>query len=274
MIVVNLKGGLGNQMFQYACGRALSLRNNDQLSLVWSEYQGDTVRKFSLENFAIKGEIIEPDTVPKLPKLFSRLKQKLTRNFYVSFDSNILKKHGQTVYLDGYFQSEKYFQDFAAEIRQDFSLAEPLKGRVVEIADEIKNDANAVSLHVRRGDYLKHPDFGGIVTREYYERAIAHIRESVPNAKFYVFSDDIDWCRVTLPLGNNATFVSQPELKDYEEMILMSQAHHHIIANSSFSWWGAWLGNNPNKIVIAPNKWSNLHENWYSDIIPSTWIRL
>ncbi len=274
MIIVNLKGGLGNQMFQYACGRALSLRNNDILSLVRSEYRGDVVRTFSLANFTIKGETMAPDAVPKFSRLFAHLKQKLTRNFYVGFDSNILKKHGQTVYLDGYFQSEKYFQDFAAEIRQDFSLAVPFEGQAAEIAHTIKNDPNAVSLHVRRGDYLTHPDFGGIVTREYYERAVSHIRKSLPSAKFYVFSDDIDWCRVTLPLGNNATFVSQPELKDYEEMILMSQAHHHIIANSSFSWWGAWLGNNPNKIVIAPSKWSNLHENWYNDIIPSSWTRL
>lgn len=261
-------------MFQYACGRALSLRNNDKLSLVRSEYQGDVARKFSLTNFAIKGEMIEPDAVPKLPKLFARLNQKLTRNFYVGFDSNILKKHGQTVYLDGYFQSEKYFQDFAEEIRLDFSLVAPLAGQAAEIADRIKNDPNAVSLHVRHGDYLTHPDFGGIATLEYYERAINHIRAVMPSAKFYIFSDDIDWCRSELPLGSDATFVSNPELKDYEEMILMSLARHHIIANSSFSWWGAWIGNNPDKIVIAPEKWSNLHENWYSDIIPSTWIRL
>lgn len=273
MIILNIKGGLGNQMFQYACGRALALRNNDKLSLVWSEYQGDTARKFSLENFAIKAEVIEPDAVPKLPKLLTRLKQKLTRNFYVGFDSSILKKRRQTVYLDGYFQSEKYFEDYAKEIRQDFSLVAPFEGKTAEIAEIIKNELNAVSLHVRRGDYVTHPDFGGIVTREYYERAIQHIRESVPNTKFYVFSDDIDWCRKELPLGSDATFVSNPEFKDYEEMILMSLARHHIIANSSFSWWGAWLGSNPNKIVIAPSKWSNLHENWYKDIIPSTWIR-
>ena len=274
MIILNIKGGLGNQMFQYACGRALSLRNNDKLSLVWSEYQGDTARKFSLKNFAIKAEVIEPDVVPKFPKLLARLKQKLTKNFYVGFDSSILKKHGQTVYLDGYFQSEKYFQDYADEIRQDFSLVAPFEGKTAEIANTIKSELNAVSLHVRRGDYVTHPDFGGIVTQEYYERAIQHIRESVPSAKFYVFSDDIDWCRSELPLGSDATFVSNPEFKDYEEMILMSLSHHHIIANSSFSWWGAWLGNNPNKIVIAPSKWSNLHENWYKDIIPSTWTRL
>lgn len=274
MIIVNVRGGLGNQMFQYACGRALSLRNNDELSLVRSEYQGDITRKFSLTNFAIKGKVIESSAVPKFPKLLARFKQKLTRNFYVGFDSSILKKRGQTVYLDGYFQSEKYFQDFARDIRQDFSLAVPFDCRVAEIASVIKNDPHSISLHVRRGDYVTHPEFGGIVTREYYERAILHIRESVPSAKFYVFSDDIDWCRSELPLGPDATFVSNPESKDYEEMSLMSLARHHIIANSSFSWWGAWLGNNPDKIVIAPKKWSNLHQNWYKDIIPSIWIRL
>jgi hypothetical protein len=211
--------------------------------------------------------------VPKFPRFLSRVTQKITGNFHVAFDPAVLDKRG-TSYLDGYFQSEKYFHDIADQLRQDFTLAKPFQGKTLEIANTIKNDSNAVSLHVRRGDYLIHRDFGGIVTEEYYQRAIDHIRDQLPAAKFYVFSDDITWCRSELPLGPLATFVSHPELKDFEELILMSLCQHHIIANSSFSWWGAWLGQNPEKTVIAPQKWSNLHEDWYKDIIPDLWIRI
>jgi hypothetical protein len=273
MIIVNIKGGLGNQMFQYACGRALALKNKDSLFLVRSEYQGDVDRPFSLTNFNIQAVMMRSAEVPKFSRFFSRVTQKLTGNFHVAFDQSVLDKQG-TVYLDGYFQSEKYFNDITDKIRQDFTVAEPFQGKTLAIANSIKNDPAAVSLHVRRGDYITHPDFGGIVTTEYYERAIDRVREKIPAAKFYVFSDDITWCKSELGLGSDTTFVSHPELKDFEELILMSLCKHHIIANSSFSWWGAWLGQNPKKTVIAPKTWSNLHEDWYKDIIPDLWVRI
>lgn len=273
MIITNIKGGLGNQMFQYACGRTLSNRAQDKLFLVVSDNLGGIARPFSLRNFNIKAEMMPVEKVPRLPRLFSRLKQKITRDFLVAFDPKILSKRG-TVYLDGYFQSEKYFEEISEVLHQELNLTTPLLGKAAEMANNIKGDTSAVSLHVRRGDYVSHKDFGGIVTLEYYERAIAHIETQVPNAKFYVFSDDIAWCQENLPARINATFVSNSELKDFEELTLMSLCQHHIIANSSFSWWGAWLGQNPAKSVIAPKRWSNLHENWYKDIIPSSWIRI
>lgn len=273
MITVNIKGGLGNQMFQYAAGRALALRNDDELSLTRSEYQGDIERPFSLTAFNITGNVIPLANISLYRRLVVRLRQKLTRDFFVNFDPSILVKKGDT-YLDGYFQSEKYFSDAADTIKRDFTLKETLQGAAAEAAVLLRRDERAVSLHVRRGDYVDHPEFGGVATKAYYEEAMRCMRDQVTGAHFYIFSDDIAWCRDHLPLDNEATFISQPEFKDYEELVLMSLAQHHIIANSSFSWWSAWLGRNPHKSVIAPRRWSNLHEDWYRDIIPASWIRI
>lgn len=273
MITINIKGGLGNQMFQYACGRALALKNKDNLSLARSERGADIFRQFSLTNFNIKADSSAGQKASMFSKWKERLMQKITGNFHVGFDPNITKLTG-TVYLDGYFQSELYFKDYEDFIRQDFTLKEPLSGNKAVLAEILKNDRAAVSLHVRRGDYITHPDFGGIVTHEYYLKAVEHMKEQVPEAQFYVFSDDINWCQEELGLEKGVTFVSNPELKDFEEMFLMSLCKHHIIANSSFSWWGAWLNPSIQKIVVAPSRWSNLHEDWYQDIIPSTWTRI
>lgn len=273
MITVNIKGGLGNQMFQYACARALSLRNEDRLRLARSDYQGDVNREFSLLAFNINSEVVNTNSIPFYLKLINRVRQKLTRNFYVNFQPEVLKKKGN-VYLDGYFQSEKYFTDFAEVIREDFELNGGLEGAAAIAAAQIQRDSHAVSLHVRRGDYVTHPDFGGIVTKEYYKRAIARITKEIPKAHLYIFSDEIDWCRENLRNTDKLTFVSQSDFKDYEELTLMSLCQHHIIANSSFSWWGAWLGKNESKIVIAPTRWANQNENWYNDIIPEKWIQI
>ena len=272
MITVNIKGGLGNQMFQYACGRALALRNYDRLTLARDERKGDATRPFSLTNFNIKAAMARGHRV-FFSKLKERLKQKITKEFNVNFNPKILTLSCR-VYLDGYFQSEQYFKDYERDIREDFALKVPLQGTKAVLAEMIKNDQQAVSLHVRRGDYLSHPDFGGVVDKEYYERAAKYILNKIPQAKFYVFSDDIGWCQKELSFLKDATYISNPELKDFEEMFLMSLSKHHIIANSSFSWWGAWLNADPRKIVLVPSRWSNLNEEWYRDIIPSSWIRL
>jgi hypothetical protein len=273
MITVNVKGGLGNQMFQYACGRALALRNNDALRLVRSEYDGDTARQFSLTEFNIVANLDDNTRVSFITRWKERLKQKISGDFQVAFNPKILTLSGN-IYLDGYFQSERYFKDQEYLIREDLTPKTPLTADLTGLAADIDNDQQAVSLHVRRGDYLNNKDFGNIASKKYYELAVTHIKAHVPEAKFYVFSDDITWCQSELALNSQAIFVSRPELRDFEELNLMSRCKHHIIANSSFSWWGAWLGNNPSKIVIAPKRWSNQHEEWYRDIIPSTWTRI
>lgn len=273
MITVNIKGGLGNQMFQYACARALSLKNNDNLQLIRNESIGDIARPFSLTAFDIQGEVVTEKNVPSCLRILSKIRQKITREFYVNFQPSILNRKGE-VYLDGYFQSEKYFIDFVDIIRQDFILKGSLTKQAAEAAALIQASLSGISLHVRRGDYLKESDFKDIADKEYYKKAIDYIVEKIDNAHFFIFSDDIEWCKSNLTLPSNTVFVSGPEMKDYEELTLMSLCRHHIIANSSFSWWGAWLGSNPEKIVITPIRWANVHEDWYRDIIPETWIRI
>lgn len=273
MITVNIKGGLGNQMFQYSCGRALALRNNDRLSLIRTRYYGDSARELSLTRFKIQAEWPDRPVVSRWQKWRERWRQKFTGDFRVGFDSRTLTRSGD-VYLDGYFQSELYFKDQAEHIRADLCLNTPIGEDASSLAEVIKNDSGAVSVHVRRGDYVNHPDFGGVCTPDYYDRAVVFLKQHLPKASFYVFSDDIEWCQAELSCLHEATFVSRPKLRDFEEMLLMSICRHHIIANSSFSWWGAWLGEDPHKIVVAPRRWSNLHEDWYRDIIPSTWKRI
>lgn len=274
MITVNLKGGLGNQMFQYACARALSIRNNDRLRLVRTEKSADTGRVFGLTYFNIYGEIGHLEQVGFWPKVHSLFGQKILRRFYVGFEPHLMHLKGN-VYLDGYFQSEKYFGKEADVIRRELTLKHPLSEKAAHLQNDIVAQEHAVSLHVRRGDYVNHPDFGGIADRQYYSRAISEIQTLVENPKFYVFSDDIDWCRENLSLPEGAVYVSNSGLKDHEEMVLMSTCKHHIIANSTFSWWAAWLNSNPTKIVIAPKYWSLKHDHdWYRDIIPDKWLRL
>ncbi len=274
MIYVNLKGGLGNQMFQYACARALSLRTENPLAIVRTEHVGDTTRAFSLKNFSIQGDIVSVDAVPWLQKFRAYVAQKVFRQFSVHFRPSILTREG-TVYLDGYFQSEKYFIDYAEQIRKDFTVTSPLSTSAARYAAIIAQDPFPVALHVRRGDYVNNPDFGGIADAAYYGRAIAALRSFVPEAHFYVFSDDIAWCKENINLPSDTVFVSQPDMRDYEELTLMARCHYMIMANSSFSWWGAWLNTYPAKIVIAPALWSHHHnDTWYRDIIPPSWIRI
>lgn len=274
MITVNLKGGLGNQMFQYACARALALRNEDNLQLVRDRHKDDIERPFSLINFQITGTMVSANKVAAWPKCKTWFTQKILRQFYVRFEPAILSRRGD-VYLDGYFQSQMYFADYTDVIRDDFRLKDALEGMVATMAEQIKNDSKAVVLHIRRGDYVTHPEFGGVVDQAYYQRAMAEVKKRIPKARFYVFSDDIAWCKANLLLPEDSIFVSQAEMCDYEELTLMSLAKHQIIANSSFSWWGAWLNSNPNKVVITPARWANgKKEKDFRDIIPKTWIRL
>lgn len=274
MITVNIKGGLGNQMFQYACARALSLRNNDRLRLVRTEKSGDTGRLFALTRFNIHGEIGHLKQVGFWLRLRSLLSQKVLRRFYIGFEPHLMSLRGD-VYLDGYFQSEKYFEKEARIIRDELTLKDPLSSEALRSQKEISEEDVSVSLHVRRGDYINHPEFGGITNREYYSRAILETQQLLGTPKFFVFSDDIDWCRENLSLSEGSVYVSNKNLTDYEEMVLMSSCKHHIIANSTFSWWAAWLNRDPHKIVIAPKHWSKTHDHdWYRDIIPEKWIRL
>ncbi len=288
MIIVKIYGGLGNQMFQYALGRTLSLKNKAQLKLELSFFNNSGMaiaREYGLNHFNIEGE---PATIDDLWQFtnrgFSRKVSERLKPFYrrqivnephYNFAPNILKIIGDK-FLSGYWQSEKYFLPIADIIRRDFTLRDEYKNLPTELVNKIKN-SNSISIHFRRGDYVASPEVNkviGVKTLDYYYQALSVVAQKVDRPHLFIFSDDIEWVRNNFKTTHEITFISGSGLKDYQEMILMSLCQHNILANSSFSWWGAWLNNNPNKIVIAPKKWLNDSAVNTQDLIPDNWIKL
>lgn len=285
MIITRLIGGLGNQMFQYALARKLALLNNSPFQLDIFSFETYKFHRYILkyfnviENLATEKEIAD---VKKqgLSRLLEKIKpyyrQSIVVEKYPTFDQNILKINGNA-YLDGYWQCEKYFNDIRDILLKEFTVKNGLSASALKIGEEI-NKTESVSLHIRHGDYLsaKFSDFYEPASIEYYHRAIKKITQKIKNPIFFIFSDTIEWAKKNLKINYPTIFVSNPAIKDYEELILMSQCKHNIIANSTFSWWGAWLNQNPNKIIIAPAKWFKIKNKRYDDkkIYPSQWIKI
>lgn len=291
MVIANILGGLGNQMFQYAAGKALAYRTNQDLKLDITSFDLYKLRNFDLDFFNVRYEVAsssELDAYKKnkysiLSRLSNRLflksffeNDKVYRELFYHFDPKVLHLK-KNVYLFGYWQTEKYFQDIKSLIINDFSLRHPISQSAQNVEVDILQ-SNAVSLHVRRGDYISNPEansFHGTCSLDYYKNAVSLIIDSQPSTTFFVFSDDIDWCKQHFTFLDNPHYVELDEsAPDCEEMYLMSQCKHNIIANSSFSWWGAWLNQNPDKIVVAPKKWFADESINTSDLIPVSWIRL
>ncbi|MBO9676157.1 MAG: alpha-1,2-fucosyltransferase [Sphingobacteriaceae bacterium] len=284
MKIIKLLGGLGNQMFQYAFYR--SLQNNGlKVYADLSDFEGYPLHNgYELErifNLSMKtpSKFILNLFRPNQSKwIFRKLKRILNlKHTYraeeneFTFDASFLNNANN--YYSGYWQNEGYFLNIADKIRDDFKFPE-IKG--VENQTVIQQIINneSVAIHVRRGDYLKDPLLGNICNLDYYERAILSINSKIKNVQFFVFSDDITWCKQNLKL-KNATYIDWNEKNNsYIDMQLMSNCKHNIIANSSFSWWGAWLNSNTSKMVIAPKKWTNNRSVDDTDICPKTWIKL
>lgn len=295
MITVKLQGGLGNQMFQYAIGRQLSIINNTNLKLDLTflldrtPREHLTFRDYELEAFRINPQIAEEsevrlfnqnDPVSRIKRRFGSTKLVSEKN--LRFQSTILNS-GDQVYLNGYWQCEKYFDAIRAEILNDFTLKESTLNELHEnvILTETKElmlKSNSVSVHFRRGDYVSDSvtsQFHGICSMNYYQDAIRRIADQIPNPHFFLFSDDPEWVvnnRIIYDFPTTVVTATNMHL----DMYLMSLCKHNIIANSSFSWWGAWLNRNPKKMVIAPKRWFTKDElNLQTqDLIPQNWIRL
>lgn len=291
MIIVRLQGGLGNQMFQYAAARALALKHRVPVKVDASLYEtaqtGITPRKFELSCFSVDVLRATPLEIERLKgggSLVGKIMRKIglsrqtsyVRERHFHFDERILEAP-QSAYLDGYFASERYFSTGEDVLRKEFTFREPLAGANAERAAEMRS-CSSVSLHVRRGDYVtdkKTNEFHGCTDIPYYERAIHSIADRVKDPHFFIFSDDIEWVRAHLPLGFPATHIDHNKGDEaYKDMQLMSACRHHVIANSSFSWWGAWLDPNPAKIVVAPDRWFADARVNTKDVIPPSWIRL
>lgn len=288
MIITRIIGGLGNQMFQYAAGRSLALANGCRLKLDITGFDNYVIHNgYELELFNIKAEIASMDEalrfVGSSPRIARFLRKRtgvgkksyyLEQNF--SFDPGFFDKT-PPLYLDGYWQSWKYFESCAAEIREELTLSTSLVGRNSEFANRIAQ-ANSICIHIRRGDYVANQvtnKVHGFVGVEYYKEAMKRICNEVSSPWFFVFSDDLVWARSNLGLVDNVTFVDHNRgASSYEDMRLMSLCQHHIIANSSFSWWAAWLGYHPGKQVLYPAKWFATSGKDISSLCPPGWIRV
>ncbi|HLN10906.1 MAG TPA: alpha-1,2-fucosyltransferase [Xanthobacteraceae bacterium] len=291
LIVVRLYGGLGNQMFQYAAARALSLRSRAEVKLDLTEFSIDPLRGYELGNLSVAATPASAADLRRFgltsrPMAWRRRRwlrllawpraEPMRRQSHFHFDQRIISLR-PPVYLDGYWQSERYFADHAETLRRELVPAGPLDPANAAVAAQI-DAVNAVSVHVRRGDYVsvrKTNRYHGVCSPEYYRRAIAHVRARIAAPHLFVFSDDPYWCRNNLQLDAPMTIVdaNAPD-RGHRDMQLMARCRHHVIANSSFSWWGAWLNAAPDKIVVAPRRWFNTSRNDTRDLTPAAWVRM
>jgi len=290
MIITNVYGGLGNQMFQYAIARRIAYENNVEFKLDISKMKSYELRDFLLNSFNIKNDIATENEIANYKKIknkyFTKLEKilhelgfpKFNKTYYekqeFSFDQYITTL--SDVYLEGYWQSPQYFDSIREIILNDFSLSIKLDKENQKILNQIQN-TNSISLHIRRGDYVNNPytnKIHGTCSLSYYQKAIEQINSKVSNPVYYIFSDDIDWVKANLKFDNVKIFVDINTGETcYFDMELMKNCKHNIIANSTFSWWGAWLNENENRLIIAPKKWINTH-SFFDELLPKEWIKL
>ena len=289
MIIIEIIGGLGNQMFQYALGRYLSEKNNVDFKLDITGFENYSLRNYELGIFNIKESFASPEEIEEIKykkqniiiKMLRRKKEKkLSKNYiqekHFHFDPEILGIK-DNVYLSGYWQSEKYFMEIADILKKEFSIKSEPNAKNREFLEKIKN-TNSVSLHIRRGDYVSDAQTKSVHCvnfDEYYVNAVNLMKEKLENPHFFIFSDEPEWVKNNFAQDMEFIIVDcNSSDTGYEDMRLMSNCRHNITANSSFSWWGAWLNNNPDKIVITPQKWFNISERNIKDLLPESWIKL
>ncbi len=287
MLIIKIKSGLGNQLFQYAFGKALSLKRNEPINLEISYFENqperDAKRDYLLDKFNIKADYV-PEEISKkynsnlrifIRKLFWKIKKIDAYKYYEEF------LNSKATYHEGYWLNEKYFSHIRKEIEGDFTLKDEPKAETKIVLNEVENclqkNKQPVSLNIRRGDFVTNPNsaFNGVLGLNYYQKAIETLNEkNIKDICLFIFSDDIEWAKENLKFQNQMCFVSNPKIPDYEELMIISKCSHNIIANSTFSWWGAWLNKNPNKVVIAPFQWLKERNVEELDILPKDWIAI
>jgi Glycosyl transferase family 11 len=291
LIIARLNGGLGNQMFQFAASRALSLRTHAMLKLDISAFPLDHLRSYDLGDYALADHVAIASNAElaqcehKKPRGLALIGKALgvggaaipaLREAHFHHDPALASAR-PPAYVVGYWQSERYFADHADQIRRDFTPRKSFEPENTEIANVISR-SSAISLHVRRGDYVsdaKTQAVHGVCGLNYYARAMAAVEAQVAAPHYIVFSDDPDWTRANLTSPHQMTFVTcNPTSRAYRDIQLMSLCQHHIIANSSFSWWGAWLNGRADKVVVAPRQWFASGGKDARDLVPSGWVRI
>lgn len=287
MILLEMTGGLGNQMFQYALYRRF-LSLGKEVYLDTSYYRsGQVLREFELEQLGLPMEIMPDSEVGRYrgfgyhPSLAERLSYKIKGAQLAIYEDSL--DHYQSeifeidnVYLRGYWQSEQYFREVSDTIRELYTLHPVLGDAKHADLDLIRStDKTPVSLHVRLGDYLESQNthvYAGICTETYYHNSIEYIREHVENPLFVVFSDNMEQASAMIQ-GEDVYYIHPEDGgTSFVDMYLMSQCQHHIIANSTYSWWGAWLTEQKNTIVVAPERWFAHIEN--PDVVCDRWTRV
>lgn len=270
MIVTQLIGGLGNQLFQYAIGRHLAMINMAELRLDLSEFATYELHAYSLDHLNVRARPASPEDIAPL--------RVVREERYFHFDPGF-RDYGDGVYLKGYWQTEQYFAAIADVIRIDLQVRHPIAGRSLKLATEMA-ESNSVSVHVRRGDYTPNTYTDQVLEAldlDYYARALRALAQDERGLRCFVFSDDHAWVKENLQLGHPTVYVDHNAAdRNYDDLRLMSRCRHNIIANSSFSWWGAWLNPNPGKRVFAPRQWlsANARTLVARDIIPMSWTRI
>ncbi len=310
MIVVKLTGGLGNQMFQYAFGRVLSIKNKVPLKLDTSFFIREkprplisfTLRNFDLDIFNIRAEIATPKEISQLSQypmrsitdlffkaenrlnqpIFKKIRGFLEPPYFYRFGFDLFNPKSLEInsssYLEGQWVSEKYFKEYEKNIREDFTFRAPLLPESRELASYIQN-SQSVCLNVRRADFVNNPDtkrFHGLLEVEYFNKAMNLLERQVNRPYYFVFSDDLGWCKENLKSTSPIHFVEHVHagLKFGNYLQLMTHCKHFIIPNSTFGWWAAWLSQNKNKIVIAPKRWFASSKINTDDVIPENWLKI
>jgi hypothetical protein len=280
MLIFRLQGGLGNQMFQYAFGRYLSIQNNKDLLLDLSFYDRyKSNRELCLNYYNVKYQIFKKKKKIKYfnNAFINKLFNYLIFNFSVyaeskvsRFQEGLLRK--SKGYFDGYWQSYKYFSSIRDILINDFVLVN-LSTDIIELNSKISN-CISVGVHVRKADYLssKNSQIYSVCSKDYYLNSMLYILKKYPEAVFYIFTDDKDWVVDNIDFsGINHEYIS---MRPHEDLFLMSKCRHNIISNSTFSWWSAWLNNYTDKVVVSPQNWFVTESNITHDIIPNEWIRI
>lgn len=293
VIITRLSGGLGNQLFQYAFARSLAIKHGAELKLDLSSYgassQGVTLRRYELAQFRIQAKVAKCSEIWYLQKegragklfvlLGSRFSRCPLRRVKESGFAYCPELSGlpDNVYLDGYWQSERYFKENAELIRHDLQFSNAPAAADREVEREIQA-GDSIAVHVRRGDFVSDSTISavhGVCSRDYYYRAITLIANKLRNPRLFVFSDDPTWVKENLRTGLHAVYVTHnTENTAVQDFRLMSLCDHQVISNSTFSWWAAWLNANPAKTVVAPARWFASGKFDTRDLLPADWVKL
>lgn len=291
MKIIKLKGGLGNQMFQYAYAKLLENMTGEEIRLDYSAFQtikNDAVRVPRLKKFDISIPEAQSGELKKICmfkhqgnslsykyKAWVLLDEFLNRKYYREHTRAYIPPESlvKYSYFDGYWQSWRYVDPVMDVLEREFTPNYELSEKT-KAAQETMRSQNSVFVGVRKGDYAAEAAHWGSFGTEYYRKAMNYIGERAEHPVFYIFSNDIEWCKKNIDWGNFRIIYREPEQQtsDFEELMLMAACKHSIIINSTYHWWGARLSDKKDKIVVAPKKW--FFDNKPIDIIPPGWVRM